>query len=224
MTDEQELRTLAHRAEDHFAATAPIDVPAGLADVLRRGGSRRPPAGSSVPRRATLAACFAVVVAGLLWLGLQPGPAGPGAAPSAVDPAVQGRVDRYLAANPGGEQTGPAEISYNRGAVVITVAGPGPSLKASDCPSGWVCFYDSPQFGYARGKVSSCGWQSLDTFDWQHRIESAQFNRDVGAATFFARDPLTGHNEPLFTLSPAAPALPDVGTARNRADAVYVYC
>src|SRR5688500_131241 len=80
------------------------------------------------------------------------------AAPAAAAPAALPGLDStaaYLAAHPGGTVTGPGEISYDGGTFVVTVEQPAHTTAWADCPSGWFCFYDRPEYGYPRGKLSS---------------------------------------------------------------------
>jgi hypothetical protein len=192
---------LAQEAEERFVATASIDAAAGIADVMRRRTTHR--RGEAFKG----AACLVVLASMLLLLGVHPA--------AGIDPGVQRKVDRYLAANPGGRQTGPAQISYNGGAVVITVAG----RSAADCPADSVCFYDRPGFGFPQGEIHDCGWQDLSTFGWQDRIESVVFNRSHGLAQFY------DSGTALFSVSVGNRSVSDVATeARNRANQVYVIC
>lgn len=67
---------------------------------------------------------------------------------------LQAKVDAYLKANPGGVQIGPADIAYSGGKFVVTVARADFAAGSPDCPSGWFCFYDGPNYTYPRGKLS----------------------------------------------------------------------
>ncbi|MET8251417.1 DUF6082 family protein [Micromonospora sp. NPDC005197] len=64
----------------------------------------------------------------------------------------------------------------------------GPTLVAADCPSGWYCFYEWPNYGYPRGRLSDCGRQSLATWQWQFRVESAHYNLGSGSVSFYYYD------------------------------------
>jgi len=134
---------------------------------------------------------------------------------------LQIEIDAYLAAHPGGQQISTTEISYGGGALVVAVA-PEPGIQGSpDCPSGWFCFYDRTWYGYPRGKLSDCGWQFLDTWSWQDRIDSVHNNQSFGTVYFYDE---AGANDPvLFSVGPHK-ALADAGWARNRADYVFRLC
>ncbi|GAB3839318.1 peptidase inhibitor family I36 protein [Dactylosporangium cerinum] len=139
------------------------------------------------------------------------------AAPAAAAPVRPGAA-AYLAAHPGGTLVGANEISYAGGTFVVTIEPPEHTTAYADCPAGWFCFYDRPDFGYPRGKLSSCGWQSLAPYGWQDRVESAYYNLSRGAAQFF--DYGTG----LFTVGVGYRSIDYVGSAMNRSTDVYRYC
>ncbi|WP_426514432.1 peptidase inhibitor family I36 protein [Dactylosporangium sp. McL0621] len=134
-----------------------------------------------------------------------------GAAPVAADAAA------YLVVHPGGRLIG-GDIAYGGGAFVVTLHAPPRTDALIDCPSGWFCFYDRPDYGYPRGKLSDCGWQSLAWWGWQDRVESAYYNLSRGSVQFL--DGGTG----LFQIGTAARAIGDAGSGRNRATDVYRYC
>ncbi|MEV0568470.1 peptidase inhibitor family I36 protein [Dactylosporangium sp. NPDC050588] len=143
------------------------------------------------------------------------------AAPAAAAPVAPGTAS-YLAEHPGGTLVAPNEISYDGGRFVVTLTPPVQEPEHTnayvDCPKGWFCFYDRPDYGYPRGKLSSCSWQSLATYGWQDRVESAYYNLDRGAVQFF--DYGTG----LFTVGVGYRSIAYVGSAMNRATDVYRYC
>jgi hypothetical protein len=143
------------------------------------------------------------------------------AAPAAAAPVSPGTA-AYLAEHPGGRIVGAHEISYDGGRFVVTLAPPVQEPAHTnayvDCPKGWFCFYDRPDFGYPRGKLSSCFWQSLATYGWQDRVESAYYNLDRGAAQFF------DYGNGLFTVGVGYRSIAYVGGAMNRATEVYRYC
>lgn len=124
----------------------------------------------------------------------------------------------YLAAHPGGTVTGRDEISYDGGRFVVTITPPEHTTAWVDCPSGWFCFYDRPDYGYPRGKLSSCGWQSLATYGWQDRVESAYYNLTRGSVQFF------DYGAPLFSVGVGYRSIAYVGSSMNRATDVYRYC
>ncbi|GAA2349224.1 hypothetical protein [Dactylosporangium salmoneum] len=59
----------------------------------------------------------------------------------------------------------------------------------------------------------------LAAWGWADRIESVQFTRGSGAASFLEEGAV-----PLFTVDAGNPAVSDVGAARNRARVVYIAC
>lgn len=140
------------------------------------------------------------------------------AAAAPVSPPVSQGTAAYLAAHPGGTITGPGEISYGDGAFVVTIDQPEHTTAWADCPSDWFCFYDRPDYGYPRGKLSSCGWQSLATYGWQDRVESAYYNLTRGSVQFF------DYGAPLFSVGVGYRAIGYVGSSMNRATDVYRYC
>jgi hypothetical protein len=130
----------------------------------------------------------------------------------------------YLAAHPGGHIIDDNNLSY--GPVTVTVTPPVQPLIYPDCPAGWFCFYQYTNYGYPRGKLSSCGWQNLATWGWQNRIQSAYYNLLNGAVAFINHIPGTNpaYDQTLFTISVTQRAIPDVYPYRNMADYVYRYC
>lgn len=105
---------------------------------------------------------------------------------------LQRQVKLQLKLYPGGVQTGANEVSYDGGAFVITFAQPADARSASgvgilgtaDCPSDSFCFYDYTDFGYPRGRLSSCGPQDLSQYGWNDRAES-QHNNSWDGVSFF---------------------------------------
>ncbi|MEV8517054.1 peptidase inhibitor family I36 protein [Dactylosporangium sp. NPDC051484] len=127
-------------------------------------------------------------------------------------------VAAYLTAYPGGRPVGGSDISYAGGSFVVTVTAPRQQTALVDCPSGWFCFYDRPDYGYPRGKLSSCGWQSLASWGWQDRVESAYYNLSRGSVQFLDG----GYG--LFQIGVGARAIGDASPYRNMATDVYRYC
>jgi hypothetical protein len=85
------------------------------------------------------------------------------------------QIALQLRYTPGGAQTAPNEVSYDGGKFVVTYAMPGAAGalgNPDDCPFDWFCFYDNYEFGYPRGKLSSCGWQDLSKYKWNDRTAS----------------------------------------------------
>ena len=123
-----------------------------------------------------------IAVLALLPLGATSVQAGPHGTDQILDslrrPAgsaaeLQQQIARQLRLAPGGTQTAPNEVSYDGGKFVVTYRMPGAvAAAAPDCPSGWFCFYANYEYGYPRGKLSSCGWQDLSKYRWNDRTRS----------------------------------------------------
>jgi hypothetical protein len=147
------------------------------------------------------------------------------AAPPSTSP-VQAQINAHLAAYPGGTQVSATEISYADGKFVMTFVTAGKSILAADCPSGWFCFYDQVNYGYPRGKLSSCGWQDLSWWGWQDRTESVHYNMSTGSVAYINHWTAPDHSldYTLFSVSPSAPTDNDVAPYRNMADHVYRSC
>ncbi len=74
---------------------------------------------------------------------------------SAVDP-MQDRVDAVIAEF-GGEQTAPNEVSWDDGAVILTLAPEGVTAFAiGNCPSGSYCAYSGLSYSGSRLAFSTC--------------------------------------------------------------------
>ncbi|MFI9639406.1 hypothetical protein ACIG87_04945 [Micromonospora sp. NPDC051925] len=161
--------------------------------------------------RSALAALFGAVLA----TAVVPGPA---LAASAERATHHREMAAYLAAHPGGTVINDNEVSYGDGAFVVTLRAPVRANAVADCPLGWYCFYDRPQFGYPRGKLSSCGRQNLATWDWQFRIESAHYNMGSGSVTFYYYDTR------LFSIGAGDRTRTDASPNRNWANYVSRTC
>ncbi|MFG1650822.1 peptidase inhibitor family I36 protein [Micromonospora sp. NPDC049275] len=124
----------------------------------------------------------------------------------------------YLAAHPGGKAISDNEISYDGGAFVVTLRRPIGTLVAADCPSGWYCFYEWPNYGYPRGRLSDCGRQSLATWNWQFRVESAHYNLGSGTVSFYYYDTR------LFDIGASSRVRSDASPFRNWPNYVQRRC
>lgn len=98
----------------------------------------------------TVAAAALLVVGGMF---------APAAAQASSDD-LQERVDQVLAAYPGGEQTGPGEITWDDGAVVLTLL-PGTADSAlargvGSCADGTFCAFSGSSLSGARISFTSC--------------------------------------------------------------------
>jgi hypothetical protein len=146
------------------------------------------------------------------------------AAPS-TKATAQELINAQLAAAPGGKQISPTEVSY--GDFVVTVVRTDNTSVGADCPAGWFCFYDRVNYGYPRGKLSSCGWQDLATWAWNDRTESVHYNLSTGSVSFINHGTRPDHSDDrvLFSVGVSNRYLSDVGPAnRNIADHVYRFC
>lgn len=148
------------------------------------------------------------------------GPTIPAAAADKPFPtaAVHAATARYLAANPGGTQINDREISYQHGTFIVTVTPPTGARGVPDCPRGSFCFYEGVNYTYPRGRLSGCGWQDLDTWNWRNRIASVDFDISQGAVGFLNE---TGSTDTvLFSAAADRPRIPDVYPHRDKADYV----
>jgi hypothetical protein len=130
----------------------------------------------------------------------------------------QREVTAYLAAHPGGTVVNDNEISYQGGRFVVNLRRTARTDGTADCPWGWYCFYEWPDFGYPRGRLSSCGWQNLATWSWQYRVESAHYNLGSGYVSFYYYDTR------LFDVGAGNRVRSDAAPYRNWANYVYRYC
>jgi len=144
------------------------------------------------------------------------------AVPAPASARLQGQVNAYLAAHPGGKQIGANEISYGDGAFIVSVAPESGIQGVPDCPSGWFCFYDKIFYGYPRGKLSDCGWQDLAWWGWQDRTESVHHNQSSGTVSFI--DETGSTDTVIFWVSPGKRTIADVNPHRNKANYVYRAC
>jgi hypothetical protein len=172
-----------------------------------------------LPRRRNLATATGIALALALTASGGSGFASPG-----VDRSLQGRVDAYLNAHPGGKQINASQISYRDGTFIVTV--PVNGAAASACPSGWFCFYDQPNFGGYRGQLSSCGWQDLAWYDWSDRTHSARYSLDRGNVMFINHAVGASHSNDvdLFWVGVSRRELANVSPEHRMADHVHRSC
>jgi hypothetical protein len=150
-------------------------------------------------------------------------------APTYAAPAstVQAQINQQLARYPGGKQINATEVAYGDGAFVITFARPQVGVDGiADCPQSWFCFYEHTNFGYPRGKLSSCGWQDLTWWGWQDRTESVHYNMSSGSVTFIEHSGPPDHSGDygLFNVGTGNRTMSDVYPYRNMANHVYRFC
>jgi hypothetical protein len=143
----------------------------------------------------------------------------------------QAAIDAWLAAYPGGEQTGLNEISYLHGPFVyspaiVTLTGPRGGQQAPDCPPGWVCLYQQIGFGYPRLRIRGCGWRNLAWWGFSRRVRSVHDHLADATLTLIHHQPGTpaGSATKVLVLDAAAnPPIPDTA-ARAPVDYVYTSC
>jgi hypothetical protein len=179
--------------------------------LIREGGHTMP------PRYATAAALLAAALV-LTTTGTP--------VQAAQTASVQAQIDAQLAKFPGGKQISATEVSYATGGFVITFTRPQNGVDGyADCPGGWFCFYEHTNYGYPRGKLSSCGWQDLSWWGWQDRTESVHNNQYSGWVLFINHSGPPDHSGDygLFDVWPGE-RLPDISPYCNMADHVYRFC
>ena len=144
--------------------------------------------------------------------------------PAGADPGGMS-ADEYLAKYPGGKKISPTEVSYSNGAFIVTTRRSAGTLVGPDCPSGWFCFYDGVNYGYPRGKLSSCGWQDLASWGWNDRTESVHYMLNTGRV-WFINHVGTGHSNDfnVFDVGVSFRTRSDVSPYRNIADHVNRIC
>jgi hypothetical protein len=95
---------------------------------------------------------------------------------------LQQQVDLHMRLYPGGTRIGENKISYDGGKFIVTYPQPGSvtTLAGSpNCPDGWFCFYDGPNYTGARGQLSDFGWDDLAKYGWNDRTESIHNNTNT---------------------------------------------
>jgi hypothetical protein len=144
--------------------------------------------------------------------------------PAAADPGGLS-ADEYLAKYPGGTKISSTEVSYSNGAFIVTTRRSAAILVGPDCPSGWFCFYDGVNYGYPRGRLSSCGWQDLAWWAWNDRTESVHYNLNSGTV-WFINHVGSGHSGDfnVFDVGVGRRTRSDVAPYRNIADHVNRIC
>lgn len=102
--------------------------------------------------------------------------------------ALQAEVDAIVARSPGARQISENEVSWDDGAVVLTIPSPSkPEVKAMGsvhgCPSGYFCFYEHEKFGGRKLQFRDCSrggvTQYLTTYGFENMTTSWVVNRSV---------------------------------------------
>jgi hypothetical protein len=155
--------------------------------------------------------------AGLVW----PGDRDP-------SPTAQAQIDRQLLQVSGGEEISRHEVSYSDGNFVVGFSDPGHrDTSATDCPRGWICFYERRGYGWPRARLTACGWTDLGWWEWNDRVESVR-NNTGSALEFINHDdhfnPADGHrfDKRLFRMIPYQQLTAVPGTAKPPDQADYV--
>ncbi|GAA4229837.1 hypothetical protein GCM10022254_23200 [Actinomadura meridiana] len=144
-----------------------------------------------------------------------------GAGFAAQSSPARGAVDVQLRQHPGGVQTGPNEVSYNNGRVVVSFPG---DDKPGSCDGHRVCFYDGTNFTGAQLTIH-CGTTlstKLADYGFADRISSYYNNSDNAVFVFEKNQPSDPWSE-LWAEGPQASSV-DVGAASDRADLFSIYC
>jgi hypothetical protein len=78
--------------------------------------------------------------------------------PAFADPDVQSQIDEVLAEFPGGTQTAWNEVSWDNGAVVLTLSVPGEvvAMGVGSCANGYYCAYAGPSYTGSKLTFSGC--------------------------------------------------------------------
>ncbi|NEA24581.1 peptidase inhibitor family I36 protein [Actinomadura bangladeshensis] len=170
------------------------------------------------PRTPTRALIIAVAAGAAAVTGLA-GPASAGG--SATGPSAQEQVNAQLRQYPGGVQTGPNEISYKGGRVLLTIPAKG-SAAADPCATGAYCFYDGPDFTGRKLTFRDCGgWQYLTDYGFGNKT-SSWTNATPNTVKVYDED--VSPRVLLWTENPGA-ASANVGSGPyNKADAFLTYC
>jgi len=117
------------------------------------------------------------------------------AAAAPIGSPVQSQIDAALAASPGGTQINENQISWEDGAVILTIPlpgeryalGPGEEVGASgthDCDYTFTCLYEHEQFEGRRLDFSKCGViYDLGNWNFNDMASSYHNNQSGGART-----------------------------------------
>jgi|GEM_PF-793666 len=73
---------------------------------------------------------------------------------------IQQKIDSILAEHPGGKQTGPTQISWNNGAILLDLLDENPNSismqAASTCAAGYYCAYSLTNLGGSKLSIGVC--------------------------------------------------------------------
>lgn len=122
----------------------------------------------------------------------------PAAATSSTTSAsMQQQVDAALAAEPGGMQTAWNEVSWNDGAVVLTLASDVITVTAAvgPCPSGKFCAYSSTGYTGSKLTFSTCT-SGLSVAGLNAPVRSIANSRTSGTVTAY------NGSSPVLTVPP----------------------
>ncbi|WP_171075431.1 peptidase inhibitor family I36 protein [Nonomuraea basaltis] len=90
-------------------------------------------------------------------------------------------IAEQLRRAPGGVVINDRQISYDNGAVIVTIEAEDASTQAAgDCPNGWFCLWSKTDFKGTRYQFHDAGiWQNLDHYSlpWFYSMYNRRNNR-----------------------------------------------
>jgi hypothetical protein len=92
------------------------------------------------------------------------------------------QIAEQLQRAPGGVVINDHQISYDNGAVIVTVETDGMSVQgdASECPQGWFCVWSESSYSGKRYQFHDAGkWQNMDNYGvpWFYSMFNRRTNR-----------------------------------------------
>lgn len=164
---------------------------------------------------ATLAAAAAMLSAGGSAMANDSGSGGPG--------PVQAQIDAQLRDYPGGVQSGPNEISYKNGRVLLTFPSEGGNRAAPNpCAANRYCFYQDKNFEGRKLTFADCGGtQTLVDYGFGNKTSSWQ-NKTKSTVEVF--DENVQPWKLLWTEVPSGASSYVGDTANDKADSFTTYC
>ncbi|MFC5187616.1 peptidase inhibitor family I36 protein [Actinomadura harenae] len=134
--------------------------------------------------------------------------------------SIQTEINDQLRAHPGGVQTGPNEITYKNGKVILSI--PSNPTVVDTCASGAYCFFDGPDFTGRMLTFRDCGgWQYLTDYGFGNKTSSWT---NLSKNTVKVYDEDVSPRAQLWTMAPGAAAANVGSAAYNKADSFLTYC